>query len=739
VGIGTSSPIATLTVQGTSTYPTINSFVVASSSGDRLLEVTPSGNVGIGTSTPANDLYVAGTASFAGNQIVNINGTLFTITGTSGYSFRSSLATSAGTDFSLASFVQRSATSGTLRNTQITTTFAPTSGSATYTALEVAPTINQGQAASGISRGLYITPTVTTSRDFRAIDVEAYTATTVQTTLYYGSLFNAPTIASSSSHTLTNARHISISGATIAGNNMTISSSTALYITGGAVNGGGTVTNAYGLFVQAPSGATNNSAGVFMGNVGIGTTTPTQGLHIGSNALGNNVQIANGWLCVDNNDSCTGASTAGTVYAVNAYTTGADVAENYPTNETLEPGDVVMADGTSPVFVKKASMTNMTYRSNAVLGVVSTQPGILLNGYKAGDFGQASTVPVALSGRVPIKITNENGNIKIGDYLTTSKAFPGFAMKATYSGEVIGQALENFDPSTGSGSTAGKILVFMSLGFRNINNTFVLGEDDGQLASATSTLATSHIQQAFLINQKGSGKILQLQQNGVDRLLVANDGSLALLAQTASTTQEILEVKNASSTLFTINAQGDAQFTGNIIVSKNTAGTAVVKEGDNLVKVTFENPYPSVPKVIVSVNGVPNFFYGVVDKSETGFTIQLSEQTQKEFSFDWVAVVQPEDTESQSGISFIVSANPQPTNPPAETPPPASETPPAETNPPAEQTPPAETNPPAETSNPDNLTNPPAETPLPASETPPAETNPPAETGGEVAGTQTGQ
>jgi hypothetical protein len=134
--------------------------------------------------------------------------------------------------------------------------------------------------------------------------------------------------------------------------------------------------------------------------------------------------------------------------------------------------------------------------------------------------------------------------------------------------------------------------------------------------------------------------------------------------------------------------------------------------------VTFENPYPSVPKVIVSVNGVPNFFYGVVDKSETGFTIQLSEQTQAEFSFDWVALVQPEDTASESGISFIVSANPPPASPPAEEPPPASETPPAE-EPTASTTPPTET--------------PPAET------TPPAEQTPPAETGGEVAGAQTGQ
>jgi hypothetical protein len=70
VGIGTSSPIATLFVQGTSTAGTTNPFAVASSTGTQLLTVTTSGNVGIGSTTPAATLGVAGSGYFDTSLVV---------------------------------------------------------------------------------------------------------------------------------------------------------------------------------------------------------------------------------------------------------------------------------------------------------------------------------------------------------------------------------------------------------------------------------------------------------------------------------------------------------------------------------------------------------------------------------------------------------------------------------------------------------------------------------------------
>ena len=59
----------------------------------------------------------------------------------------------------------------TTHDTQrITHTFAPTSGTAVVNALTLQQTINQTGGANGITRGLYINPTLTAAADFRAIE-----------------------------------------------------------------------------------------------------------------------------------------------------------------------------------------------------------------------------------------------------------------------------------------------------------------------------------------------------------------------------------------------------------------------------------------------------------------------------------------------------------------------------------------------------------------------------------------
>jgi hypothetical protein len=55
----------------------------------------------------------------------------------------------------------------------LTSVFSPTSGNANYSNLRISPQINQTGGANGITRGLYIIPTLTAAADWRAIEVTA--------------------------------------------------------------------------------------------------------------------------------------------------------------------------------------------------------------------------------------------------------------------------------------------------------------------------------------------------------------------------------------------------------------------------------------------------------------------------------------------------------------------------------------------------------------------------------------
>jgi len=129
---------------------------------------------------------------------------------------------------------------------------------------------------------------------------------------------------------------------------------------------------------------------------------------------------------------------AGTVYAVNTTIQSADVAEIYPSAEVLEPGDVVCFDELRPGYVKVCDQAN----SQNLAGVVSTKAGLTLGGNLEGD---VIGYPVALVGRVPVKVSLENGPIKIGDPLT-SASIPGVAMRANKAGKILGYALEPYNP-----------------------------------------------------------------------------------------------------------------------------------------------------------------------------------------------------------------------------------------------------------------------------------------------------
>jgi hypothetical protein len=136
----------------------------------------------------------------------------------------------------------------------------------------------------------------------------------------------------------------------------------------------------------------------------------------------------------------------------NCTTVGAgciDYAENFHTmDNSIEAGDVIALDPSSDSQdIIKAKTGDI------LIGVISSNPGVLLRGNTVrvgtADSNESITEdynngfrPVALAGRVPVKISFENGDIKKGDYLTSS-SIPGKAAKANKQGRVIGISLES--------------------------------------------------------------------------------------------------------------------------------------------------------------------------------------------------------------------------------------------------------------------------------------------------------
>lgn len=138
----------------------------------------------------------------------------------------------------------------------------------------------------------------------------------------------------------------------------------------------------------------------------------------------------------------------GSVFANGDYNTGgADVAEYVPFSEKLEPGDVVEIDEDSGQSFRLSSHPN----SHSVGGVISTKPGVSLNTTAAEDSAAKGMPRLALSGRVPVKATSENGPIRAGDLLVSSSK-PGRAMRAPATpapGTVIGKAMQKLDRDDG--------------------------------------------------------------------------------------------------------------------------------------------------------------------------------------------------------------------------------------------------------------------------------------------------
>ena len=156
------------------------------------------------------------------------------------------------------------------------------------------------------------------------------------------------------------------------------------------------------------------------GNVGIGTPTPEEALHVAGNiAVNGDIRLLN-----------------------------ADCAEDFDICETeeIEAGTVMVLGEEGVLYPSKQAYDKRV--AGVVSGAGKYKPGIVLDKQETGNLRK----PIALLGKVYCKVDAGYGNIEIGDLLTTSPT-PGHAMRADDPlkafGSVIGKALRPFADGQG--------------------------------------------------------------------------------------------------------------------------------------------------------------------------------------------------------------------------------------------------------------------------------------------------
>ncbi len=337
-----------------------------------------------------------------------------------------------------------------------------------------------------------------------------------------------------------------------------------------------------------------------------------------------------------------------------------DYAENIAVSDaSIEAADVVTMDPNKHESAVKAT----TPYDGAALGVISTSPGFLTNATSVDTATGADQRPLALSGRVPVKVSTMNGVIHQGDYLTSS-SIPGFAMKATGSGAVIGVAMADFTGTEdgsyvcSTGYTCGKVLMFI-----NPSATNPAGQDVVMQGSSAilNTLTVNGALYADSINTGGllSAGALKVSGNAEISGYLKIGGDLTVSGTTR--TQNIIIAKHFLSDsdaplvavgsaagqdgLVTIDGT-DVAGTLNVTVKARPADSAhsvpaeILKAGE-LAKVTFNSPFEYTPRIVISPTNESSVNAPVyLVKTVSGWQLVISQAAADGtvYQFDYVVV-----------------------------------------------------------------------------------------------------
>jgi hypothetical protein len=324
-------------------------------------------------------------------------------------------------------------------------------------------------------------------------------------------------------------------------------------------------------------------------------------------------------LCHENN-----GATSNEVIKDCTGTPSADYMEMYSVSDDIETGDV-LAPGTEYITTKngqrltKLVKTDSAYQRSVI--------GIASNPAEAGDFNSIGhnikdedrPYPVALNGRVKVKMSQSSPALNPGDYITASDE-QGKATKATQEGMVIGKVLEAWAPGSGEAT----VLTFVNLSWYNPIEQGGLQDTEGDYLSNGDSASFASL------NVSGATTLANLTVTG--NAVIQGELVVTTVHVTNRLTVEGHIVTGNSSGSTTVHAQaascgGIATLEGN-----DTAGTITIHTGAGgcapgaLATANFATNFDTGPRVILTpanaASASVGYYTGTVNN--TSFTIDAA-------------------------------------------------------------------------------------------------------------------